>query len=574
MYCVKCGKQYDDSANFCPYCGAPNVGRNGNQVSGEGQKRTMNSGADISGSHSMKKMNGFSARNNSENNHMSSGGSAARGDRRTTGNQTQAMRAAKKSPVKKLIIAAVIIVAAVIVAASINKRRPIVIDPMDYMTVGFSGYNGTGYAEVSLNENKLEKEIRDGMVRTGQISKNSDEGSAAYGDAAYIARRCITYKFDKESDLKNGDKVVFTITCANPTDLKQYNIELKDSSKTFTVKDLKKIETFDAFADVDVSFSGADGYGTAEIEGQYDEISFSVNPSSGLSNGDKVTVTASPDWYSDFNEYANDKGKIPEETSKEYTVSGLKEIKDFDAFSDDMIKVSFGGTDGEGTAIVETPGAEKYGLRYSLDKEEGLSNGDTVTVTVTPDGDMTGDYSGEFNESYIEQYGGKPKNNSKTYSVTGLQEYVTDASQISEESLNGLKKASEAMMQSLDDSDDNFSTNSRTYVGYYFLTPKSGQTTDYKNILVVVYNQNSIDTYSDSSQTGQSFDSTFGVVYRDLLLEADGNVTVNQDDADLEHDGGISADGWIPGYDNVQDLYSKLITPYLETYSSTTDITL
>lgn len=573
MYCVKCGKQYDDSVNFCPYCGAPNVGGNGNQMSREGQKGTMNSGSDIYGSHSIKKMNGFSERNNSENQYTSSPSSSENGDKRQKGNHAQTMQTARKSPVKKLIIAAIIVVAAIIAATVINKKRPIVIDPMDYMTVGFSGYNGTGNAEASFDSSSLEKAIQDGMVRTGQMRKNSSEGSGDYLQAVMITEACINYQFDKGSGLKNGDKVVFTINCDNPTDLKQYNIELKSSSKTFTVKDLEKIDTFDAFADVDVSFSGADGYGTAEIKGGYDRIVFSVDPSSGLSNGETVTVTATPWDYNDFNDYANANGKIPEATTKKYKVSGLKEIKDFDAFSEDMIKVSFGGTNGEGTAIVETPGAEKYGLRYSLDKEDGLSNGDTVTVTVTPDGYMTGDYSGEFDEPYIGQYGGKPKETSKTYTVAGLQEYVTDASQISEDSLNGLKKASETMIQSLDDGDSDFSANSRTYVGYYFLTPKSGQDTDYKNILVLVYNQNSTDNES-SSHKGQAFDSTFGVVYSNLLLEADGSVTVNQQDAKLAYSSSISADSYIPGYDNVQDLYSKLVTPYLEGYSSTTDITL
>ena len=69
-----------------------------------------------------------------------------------------------------------------------------------------------------------------------------------------------------------------------------------------------------------------------------------------------------------------------------YTVSGLASVNTFDAF--DGVDVEFSGISPDGRATVNSlpTAAEAQGLYYTLDENSGLSNGDTVTLTVNSKG--------------------------------------------------------------------------------------------------------------------------------------------------------------------------------------------
>ncbi len=99
---------------------------------------------------------------------------------------------------------------------------------------------------------------------------------------------------------------------------------------------------------------------------------------------------------------------------------GLKEPGTFDAF--EQLEVIYDGLDGEGRVIElwEHSGLERtYGLTYRvLARPEGgpLRNGDTITVSV---GDL------ETERNLIRQYGMKPLQMEKAFTVQGLITYTT-----------------------------------------------------------------------------------------------------------------------------------------------------
>lgn len=119
-----------------------------------------------------------------------------------------------------------------------------------------------------------------------------------------------------------------------------------------------------------------------------------VEPETGLSNGDKVTVTVSVD---------DTKTKKVKGGSKEYTVEGLEESKDITEY----ITMSFSGLDSQGHAEYEVNEGEliadifghdvldeeteaeieslKSAYTVEVDQEEDLSNGDKVTLKVNVD---------------------------------------------------------------------------------------------------------------------------------------------------------------------------------------------
>ena len=69
---------------------------------------------------------------------------------------------------------------------------------------------------------------------------------------------------------------------------------------------------------------------------ELDDSYFQYEPSEGISNGDKVTVTLSEEGVASL---TRDYGEVPEETEKEYTVSGLVcPLKSLNQIDDDSMK--------------------------------------------------------------------------------------------------------------------------------------------------------------------------------------------------------------------------------------------
>ena len=138
-------------------------------------------------------------------------------------------------------------------------------------------------------------------------------------------------------------------------------------------------------------------------------IKYELDKSENLSNGDKITVTVT--YSSSLAEVLD--AEITPKSGESWTVevSGLEELHEYDVFAD--LDVTFEGYNGYGKPKVQINGGTLVGWVFS--QEEGLSNGDTITMTLTgPDGTDLMYYCTE--EDFV------PSAESKEFTVTGLAE--------------------------------------------------------------------------------------------------------------------------------------------------------
>ena len=170
--------------------------------------------------------------------------------------------------------------------------------------------------------------------------------------------------------------------------------------------------TDDASLEALVLSDGAEKKSDLEILAMWDllaKIDYTLDKTEHLSNGDLVTVTVT---YPDALEEALN-AKITPKSGDSWTVEvkDLPELYTFDLFGN--IEVSFYGFDGYGQCDVQVNGGDNVG--YVLSKEENLSNGDVVTVTLTgPNGSNLIDYC--INQEFL------PEVESKEFTVSGLEE--------------------------------------------------------------------------------------------------------------------------------------------------------
>jgi len=214
--------------------------------------------------------------------------------------------------------------------------------------------------------------------------------------------------------------------------------------------------TIDVSDYVSVKFSGADGYGKAEVVIDYNKMqsdygekvkikkqstgnsdldkiadaflsnaftvsdlvkSYSkatVSPSAKLKNGDEVKVTFVLDDKG-FEAATNSKIKAEEKTFK---VEGLKEATVFDPFDDKNMVVDIEGLSGEGYAGVSAAStAVVKNLRYKIDGNNSkLQNGDKIKVVVSAP------YHEDGFEGYCHELGYHPLSSEKEITLNGFKE--------------------------------------------------------------------------------------------------------------------------------------------------------
>lgn len=245
------------------------------------------------------------------------------------GQSTENSQEIKAVP-KKLIIGCAVGIVVVILAVCLVRNAGKTIDLNKYLTVEATGYDGYGTAQTSIDWDAIEEKYGDKLKYTS-AAKNEYGGLLSMMSPVEIVQEHVSITLDESSELSNGDKVSYTWEIDK--DLSKYvkcKVKYKDGS--YTVSDLTEVGTFDAFADLDVQFSGIAPSGTAYIDYTGSDLSlydFSCDKTSGLKNGDSIEITIQ---NTNMEYYAEKLGKVPEATSKTYTVSGLQEY--ISAYSD------------------------------------------------------------------------------------------------------------------------------------------------------------------------------------------------------------------------------------------------
>lgn len=298
----------------------------------------------------------------------------------------------------------------------------------------------------------------------------------------------------------------------------------------------------------------------------------SADKTKNLSNGDVVTYT----WDDNSDEAEEAFGVKVKYTDITYTVSGLASVNTFDAF--DGVDVEFSGISPDGRATVNSlpTTAEAQGLYYTLDENSGLSNGDTVTLTVHSNRD-------DFSDC-IDKYGAMPQATEKTFTVAGLNEYVTSADTLSDSVLVSLQNQAEDVFKSY--AAQRFSNGQTfkgmTYLGNYILTPKNKDSWGDKDRIVLAYQVTVHHDYTSELNTTYDADDSFFwyITFNNVSKDADGNIASGLNDYDtpttfVKIDSGVqkysfssSTETWeYYGYASLDSLYNAAVNQYVENYN-------
>lgn len=249
--------------------------------------------------------------------------------------QAQAPAKQKKklsATMKIIIIAVVVAVVALATTAIIFVTHPSSVNLDDYITVTYEGYDGYGTARYTFDSESFLEDYGDKLKLRSTYQGIGEISLSAVGKYYTLANALVDSGMlygwlDETQNLSNGDEITFTWG-VDPEELNaMFKNSFTCSDIAFTVEGLEQIATFDAFENVEVTFSGLEPYGTAGVhinssEDRINDLYYELDVNSNLSNGDIVTVTISYGWYNEV-EYAETYGCLPETLTKTYTVEGL-----------------------------------------------------------------------------------------------------------------------------------------------------------------------------------------------------------------------------------------------------------
>ncbi len=263
MFCTKCGNELENNAVFCSNCRAKVDGN-------DSVSETISKNSSV---------NGFAILIN--------------GNKKTVG-----------------VIAAII--AVVIIVAMAFHKHANTINLNDYLVTTVEGYDGYGYADVSIDWDAIANDYSD---KLREITRESGD-SFIYGTD--VLQRYIYIEMEDYLNLSNGDKYIYKV-CVDPflenvTDL---HFKYKDGSGKAT--DLVELEKFDVFEGLDISYVGMSPYMLLfwSYSGDYYELSdFVCDKPDNLADGDTLTVT----FCGDIDTIAKSYGVVPEATEKTYEV--------------------------------------------------------------------------------------------------------------------------------------------------------------------------------------------------------------------------------------------------------------
>ena len=260
--------------------------------------------------------------------------------------------------VLSVVLSLLVLVAVCAVIFRIASGTRVVHVPLnDYLNVVYDGYDGQGEAEAEFDEDRFLADYSDKIKLTRMAKKVIDEevedayvNEVLYEDS--VPAEVFPLLFEEGTlspaeGLKNGDETVFSwnITESTKQALKDYLGCVVDAPGFVSyASGLEEVEPVDLFAGLTLRFTGGATNGKAvideESESEYaDELEYTIEPETGLSNGDTVTVTVSVPG-ADLDTYlATEYGVRAKETEKTFTVEGLSNYAEsYDDLTDDVIR--------------------------------------------------------------------------------------------------------------------------------------------------------------------------------------------------------------------------------------------
>lgn len=345
----------------------------------------------------------------------------------------------------------------------------------------------------------------------------------------------------------------------------------------------KKQKVLDVNKYLNISFEGYDGYGTMDCIFDDSKIDddrellpedfsyytmvydmFSIDETSGLSNGDTVKISWNKDIMEELSEKC-DKAKLKYDDA-EIEVKGLEEADKIDMFSD--LKVEYSGI---APNVSATCSSKKFPwVDFEIDKRENLSSGDTITVSIP---------ESSINEEFIKKYKGVPAEMSKTFTVGDVPRYADKLADIPEDVMKQMDaQAQDDINAGAANWNEKVSLDSIKFIGNYFLTPKTSE--DSGNILYLVY---------EITSTNPNETITFyrWYKYSNIIILEDGKCSVDVmdykkttgsyswgfEDGDIVWSPKNDGNGyWYVGYKSIDSLFKKCVTAYVDKWKYESNI--
>lgn len=251
----------------------------------------------------------------------------------------------KKKWLMPLIIggsALFVVIIAVTILVIFLVNRDIKVDLNEFASFEYVGYDSVGEAQFKFDYDKFnekyEKKLR--FTKAGKLLYGDMEPCEAFERlmSNYAKNGRVV-----ERDLKNGDTVTFTWRESLILLLTEsFKVQIDNDKLEGTVQGLSIASTVDIFKDVELVYRGTAPNVSVSIDAGNNPygLRFRADKTSGLSNGDVITVTTSRG--ANLKKYLLENyGVLPEAESKTYTVSGIAAMamKPEDISSDMMSKI-------------------------------------------------------------------------------------------------------------------------------------------------------------------------------------------------------------------------------------------
>ncbi len=299
-------------------------------------------------------------------------------------------------------------------------------------------------------------------------------------------------------------------------------------------------------------------------------VDYDISKDSDLSNGETVQV----EWDCDVEAAKRDFGVKLVCKNKDFTVSGLEVAEEIDPFS--LIKVTFSGTSPNGRARLEwnSDAAYVYDFDFKLSAKESLKNGDTVTVTVR------NAESEKKNHYLLRKYGIIFSKTEQTYTVSGLDTYVTKLSEINDDAWTNMKNQCNDIMKShVAKNWEKATLKGMEYVGSYFLDSKEQDTYNHNYIYLIFKVTASYQRTDDETKetVDETIDYYFSVRFQNLMLSEDGSVIVDLSRYETPYKSfskplGGWASVFFRGYETLEEAYASCVTANADRFNAESNI--
>ena len=155
-----------------------------------------------------------------------------------------------------------VLAAAVLAGILTGCSGGVKLDPTEYVNVVFSGLDGSGTAELTLDA--------EGILRTVEEKKDLTQRKREELEAV-LSDAWKDFSLSESSGLSNGDKITVRSDMDKKA-LKEYGVSVSNGSRDFTVEGLIE-ETQVSLNDyISVDISGFEGHGTAQVWLDYDGL--------------------------------------------------------------------------------------------------------------------------------------------------------------------------------------------------------------------------------------------------------------------------------------------------------------